>query len=268
MDLAGSLLSLRVLIAALCALGSASAAAENYSCASLEYPPLIQRGADGKVEGASVEMLDAVFRRMGHTLTVEIYPWERSIRLVKEGRADCIFTIFRSPEREAFLDFSAESLALQKIYLYARRDRTLSFNGDMQSVDGARIGVVSAVSYGPKFEQARGGLDLDAAPSIEVNFRKLAFGRVDLVPSSAAVALGTLKKPALDAWAGQIVQLPAPLDDVPSYIGFSRARALAGLRDAFDAEFRRFKASREYCRILAKYDLPDRLYCPSSQAKR
>jgi polar amino acid transport system substrate-binding protein len=235
---------------------SSRASAETYHCVSFEYPPLITRPAAGAdASGFAVELVKTVFQRLGDEIDIKLYPWERAMALVKLGEADCIFTVFRSPEREQFLDFSHEMVARQVIYFYARRQSGYSFNGNFALLKGARIGVVRQINYGAKFEEARASLTTDEAASIEQNFRKLVAGRVDLVPSNLYTTMATMALPSLHEVADQIVRLSPPLEIVPSYIGFSRKRKLAALRERFDVALKKFAGTDEHRRLLEKYKL-------------
>ncbi len=246
----------RLVLLALCA-SSLCAHGEQYACVSLEYPPLIHKLADGRTEGLAVDIIGAVFKQMGHSINVEIYPWSRSLASIQAGEKDCIFTIYRSPEREQFLDFSNESIVPQIVYFYAKKGSSVSFNGDLEALGGLRIGTAYKVNYGPKFEEMRSRLNIDEAPTIEQNFKKLAIGRVDLIPSNLYTATSTMQRPGVKELADSIVKLPVPIENVPSYIGFSKLKKLAALRNNFDIEFRKFVASGEYKRLLDKYKLAD-----------
>lgn len=226
-------------------------------CVSFEYPPLIHQTADRPAEGLAVDIVSAVFAQIGHTMQLDLYPWARSLALAYQGNADCIFTLYHSAEREQYLDYSREPLATQVIYLYARKDLPLGFDGDLASLAHLRIGTAHKVNYGPKFEEARPRLKIDEAPTIEQNFLKLALGRIDVAPSHVLTASFTLELPALQKYADRIVRLPVPVETVASYIAFPKKRGLLELRDRFDQQLRQFVGSAEYHRLLEKYASTD-----------
>ncbi|WP_174998983.1 substrate-binding periplasmic protein [Rugamonas aquatica] len=224
-----------------------------YRCVSLNYPPLIQQDAGRPVHGLAVDIVTSVMASLGHTVSVEILPWGRALALMRQGERDCIFTIFQSPEREHFLDFSRESLIPQIIYFYARDDNSARFDGDFAALAGLRVGTVLSVNYGARFEAARPQLAIREVPTLEQNFRKLTLGRVDLIPSNMYTASYTLDKLLGAELAGHIVKLPQAIDSVPSYIAFAKGRQLAALRDQFDRGLRALIASGEYRRLLERY---------------
>jgi polar amino acid transport system substrate-binding protein len=232
-----------------------AALGETYSCVSFEYPPLIHQAAGGPPQGLAVEIVDRVFRKLGDTMQIRIFPWARALAMVGQGNADCIFTLYHAPERELFLDYSNEALVPQIIYFYARKGVLVEFDGDMASIKGFSVGTAHQINYGPKFEQARPRLNIDEAPTIEQNFMKLARGRVDLVPSNLYTASSTLALASMKDYADRIVKLPVPVESVMSYIAFSKARKLTTLRDRFDVELRKFVLSDEYHRLLQRYNI-------------
>ncbi len=229
--------------------------ADNYHCVSLQYPPLIHQDDDGKVDGLAVELVTAVFKRMGHSVSVEVLPWARSLALMKAGERDCIFTIFRNAEREAFLDFNQHSIIPQVVYFYAQKRAQLKFDGNMGLLLQYRIGTVNKINYGPKFEENRSKMLLEEVGSLEQNFQKLALGRIDLVPSNFYTASFTLEQAEVKPYARHLVKLPVPLDTVPSFIGFAKERKLQALAAQFDVELKKVVRSGLYQKLLKKYNI-------------
>lgn len=241
------------ILALLCGLASRGASAEHFRCVSLDYPPLIQQEDGGPVHGLAVDIVNATFARMGHTVSVEIYPWARALTLVRQGQRDCVFTIFHTAERARFLDFSKESIIPQIIYFYARDDHSVQFDGDFATLGKLRVGTVLSVNYGARFEAARPSLAIREVATLEQNFRKLVLGRVDLIPSNLYTASYTLDKLRATGLAGSITKLPQAVESVPSYIAFSSEKKLTAVRDRFDVELRALIASGEYRRLLERH---------------
>ncbi|MFZ6875027.1 substrate-binding periplasmic protein [Undibacterium sp. Di27W] len=233
----------------------ALAQAGTYRCVSLDYPPLIYKDSDNRVKGFAVDIVSAVFKNLGHTIEVEIYPWARSLEMLRTGERDCIFTIFHSQEREQFLDFSAEAIVPQVVYFYTKKDSPIAFNGDIASLADLRIGTVRKISYGQRFDDMRARLKLDEAYELEQSMKKLLIGRIDLFPSNYYSASHLLKLPRNKDWADKIVQLPVAVDVVPSYLAFAKSKKMTSLRDSFDQEFRKFLTKGQYRDLLIKYQL-------------
>jgi len=50
-------------------------------------------------------------------------PWARCLKDAETGEVDGVFSSFKLPERERFLAFSEEALAIQVIAFFASRNR-------------------------------------------------------------------------------------------------------------------------------------------------
>jgi polar amino acid transport system substrate-binding protein len=228
-----ALSALALALALLLLLAPAPARADTFRLATLDYPPysVARRGA---VTGIAAETVRAAFARLGHEARIELLPWAEALDQAKNGEIDGVFTIFRTPEREAFLDFSREVLADQVMVLLARAGSGLEIES-LSAVAGKNIGVVRGLSYGPVFDQAArtGALPrITAFASGEENLKALLAGRVDLAVSNRYGAMDILTRLGR---AADTEELSPPLETAPSYLAFSRRKNLAALRDAVDA---------------------------------
>jgi polar amino acid transport system substrate-binding protein len=208
---------------------------------------------DGKPTGMLVDLVTEAYRRAGQSVEIKLMPWARCLSEAGTGEVDGVFSSFKLPEREQFLAFSKEPLTTQVIAFFARRDSTLSFDGDLGKLREVKIGVIKGTSYGQRFDAAitDGALPkVEEANNIESNLKKLAFGRVDLIPSYRFVALDTAKKLELLA---QIKEVSPPLDAVPTYLAFTKVRDLSKQSERFDAALASMKQDGTYDRIIGLY---------------
>ncbi len=225
---------------------------DSYVFVTFQFPPLEYEGLEGKANGIAVDIVARVMKNLGHQVEIRVYPWTRSLKMVRNGGADAIFTAYRNSQREIFLDYSRQVLFPQVVYFYKRKDAPIDFDGHLATVKEKRIGVVSTISYGEKFDLYKSLLNFEKANKLEHNFGKLLLGRIDLVPCNVYVADYTLGKMGL---AQQIVPLSPAIENVPSYIAFSKKRNLTQLRDQFDRQLVQMKANDEYADILRKYGI-------------
>lgn len=227
-----------------------NAGAEQYYFVTFDFPPYEYATADLKAEGGIVEVVKKVMHNLGHQVSIQPFPWTRALKMVRNGEAHAIFTAYKSPEREVFLDYSREVLFPQSVYFFKKRTGKASFDGDFSALSSKRIGVVSTISYGQVFEIHKPVLQLDRASNAEQSFNKLMKNRVDLVVSDLHVAEYTLAQLGITE---EVVRLPAKLESVPSYIAFSKKLNLTSLRGEFDNELARLKLTGEYDEILKKH---------------
>ncbi len=248
--MARQFLLLSLMLFSLSAVPPAHAAA--YHFVTFQFPPHEYQDEEGEARGAAVETVRAIIGRLGHSVTIEVLPWTRALKMVRTGRADAIFTAYRNAEREKFLDYSSEVLIDQEVYLYRRAGSGFDFDGTLESIRNRRVGIVSTISYGQVFASYRPFVRLDKANQLAHNVEKLLKGRIDLFPSNRYVAEYTLAEMGL---SGQVERLPRMVESVPSYIAFTRERDLRALRHQFDAELVDMKESGEYARILSEHGL-------------
>lgn len=230
----------------------AKAEAGDYRFVSLEFAPLIFTDDRGQPAGAAVEIVTETMRRLGHSVDIKVMPWSRALGLVRQGKADAIFTAYKNREREVFLDYMKEILVPQVISLYVKKGSPRKYTGDINELKGMTIGTLNTISYGEKFDTAKDKLKLrtERVETLEENFRKLAAGRLDYVISnrySGELTVETLKL------MRDVVELPKAVEMTPSFVAFSKKRKLVPLRDAFDREIVEMRRSGRYQAILDKY---------------
>lgn len=219
---------------------------------TLNYPPYAYQ-VDDQVQGIAVDLVQEVFDALEQPIQISVLPWARSLKYVETGKADGIFTVFKTPERETFLDYSREVLLPQVIALYAKSDTPVAYQGQLAELAPHMIAAVHKVSYGKTFDQAVASGQL---PNIRLTYSGdkamalLLSGRVRLLVSHRYGALYSASRMAgVDA----ITELRPELENVASFIAFSKQNKLTLLRDQFDAELVKMKQDGRYQRIIDAY---------------
>lgn len=222
--------------------------------ATLEYPPYIretERGARGLV----VEVVEAAFARIGQPIQIEFFPVARGQHRLLNGQADAFFSIKKTTEREQTMLFTQKALMSQDYVFFVRKDSSRRFNGSLESMADASIGLVAATSYGSRFDaaaQAGTFKKLDSVTSHITNFRKLLAGRVDAVICSRLVGFYYLAHLA----GLQDVEVSGPVVETTySYLAFSRQQDFTMLADRFDAALEAMERDGSLKRILDAYSI-------------
>lgn len=228
-----------------------TASAATYRFVTLEYPPY-EYTENGVIKGVAVDVIKETFKLMGHEVKIEVWPWARSIEMIKNGDADGIFTFFKNPEREAFVHFSKEAVVQQKIALWVRKDSGITFDGDLSHLRNYRIGVVRKTSYGDRFDNAvkKGTLKITESYTINEAIKLLVNKRIDVWVSNYHGAVFELKKSGIFM---EVRELQPSLQDSAAYVGFSKKRNLASLRNQFDTALAKLKTSGRYDAIVKAY---------------
>ena len=66
-----------------------------------QYPPYTYVGDDGSVTGSSTDKVRALLDKTGLPYEIHVVPWGRALRLVSEDPHSLIYSIDRTPDREA-----------------------------------------------------------------------------------------------------------------------------------------------------------------------
>lgn len=113
-------------------------------------PPLKFQDENGQAAGILID----IWRLWGQKVGVEprfvAQPWDETLRMVREGEADIHAGLFRTPERDAFLDFSAP---LTDIAYYFHHHKTVLDVTRPEDLLGLRIGVPKG--YSEEFLRSR-----------------------------------------------------------------------------------------------------------------
>jgi len=241
------------LAAAVMGLALTSAArADTVRLVTLEFPPY-QYGVNGGADGIVVRILTEAFTELGKDLTIEVLPWKRALYSVQTGEADAIFTAYKTAERETFLDYSNTVLMPQVVSVWVKKDSDVAYDGTLESLATAKIGLVDGISYGTKVDDAiKNGVltDLDYAPESANNIRKLLGGRIDAVIMNK---YGAMHHVSQLANLEEVEELQPEISSVPSFIAFSKANNLAGLRDELDGVLQKMIENGDYQATIDAY---------------
>jgi polar amino acid transport system substrate-binding protein len=163
--------------------GTASAAPPGpeslvYTCEDI---PPSNYVADGRLQGASVELLRAMWRRMGvREQPIDVVPWARGYDWLLTRKNHVLFSMSRTPQREALFKWVGPIFTVRNVLLgLADAPVRISTLDDARRY---RIGVINDdVLEKYLLEQGFARESLEGVPDLELNFKKLDRGRVDLI---------------------------------------------------------------------------------------
>lgn len=236
-----------ILALSLMLLLSARAAGAQVVMLMSEWPPF-EYLSDGVPTGVDVEILVAVFDKMGVPLRIEVYPWARAEKMAKEGQCDGLFTMSRQPDREAYAIFPSEAIDESENVIFVLRGSPVKFGG-YEDLAGLSIGVTAGYHYGQDFDGSR-VFTREVGRDDTENMRKLAAGRVDAFVCDRKVGLYLLGKLGL---GDRIVALPKVVSSLKMYAAFVRKPGAEKLAAGFDAALAALKASGRYGEIIDRY---------------
>lgn len=218
-----------------------------------EFPGLYVLDAKGAPSGLGIDVMRAIAKELGDEVRFESYPWARAQKLVEEGRADVLIGPYRTVARERRFQFAEPGFYLDSVLFYARSDTSVSWDGTLASLKGKRIAIIHGWAYGERFEAMRSQLDQHVTPSVELAFRLLMAGRVDLVASNERDS-----RPRIDELgiAAQVRRLTPLIDTQAGYFALPRGESHRQLRDDIGRVLRQMRADGRLKKLAAPYGVP------------
>lgn len=235
-----------VLMAALAAPAAAQCTRVVFS-ANPDYPPY--HWAEGeRIVGASVELTGRILDELGVRWEARfVGPWPRVLKSAEFGEIDLVVSLKPTPEREVYLEFTRSPSFPNPMAVFASHSRPLKFDSPADLV-GKRGGRTAGDRFGDEFDRfARQQLTLEDADSLEINFNKLAAGRIDYVVTGLYTGRAQLLHGGL---AERIAPLPRPVNEGFIHHGFARRSPCAGLLAAVDMRLAAAQRSGLAARLL------------------
>ena len=222
-------------------------------------PPLNYE-QDGKVVGFSSELLDLVAHEAGLSVEKQVLPWVRAYDIVGRQSNTLIYSLVRTPEREALFQWVGP-ISARRILMYRLRERA---DIQIKSLDDARAYRIGTTreSAATKLLQKLGfvvngaqdalGPGLDLAANDETNMKKFIARRFELLVSLDWAA----------AYNGRNAGL-GPQDMQPAWVLDETATYWYGLNPGTDPEIaRRLNAALQRVKADGRYQQLQHKYLP------
>jgi polar amino acid transport system substrate-binding protein len=212
-----------------------------------DYPPYHWAEGD-KLMGASVALTGHILDELGVRWEARfVGPWPRVLKSAEYGEIDLVLSLKRTPEREAYLDFTSAPSFPNPMAVFVARARPLKFDSP-QDLVGKRGGRSSGDRFGELFDRfADKHLSLEDAESLDINFGKLVAGRIDYVVTGLYTGRAHLLQ---SGQADRVSALPRPVNEGEMNHGFSRRSGCAALLAAMDAKLAAAQRSGLSARLL------------------
>lgn len=217
-----------------------------------DWPPISFKSGD-KLDGMAVELVAALQKRVGSSVSIQLVPWNRGYKALLEEPNVMLFTVGRSEEREKLMTLIGP-VAVSSTVLYTRKGnaaKLLALGNDIHQVAvGAYRGSIFADTAINKGFQT---MDLAATP--QVIAKMLMMKRFDLW-SEGSVAVASVLKDV--GYSINDVEKVMVLDSLELYLAFSSKTPLAIIR-AWEDALRQMKKDGSFQKIHQKwlpYDAP------------
>ncbi|MDX1452218.1 MAG: transporter substrate-binding domain-containing protein [Oleiphilaceae bacterium] len=222
---------------------------------ALDYPPFyyVENGA---LQGAAIDIAEAVSRRAGYELRYERVPWKRLQNMLKVGSLDMVILYFKTPERAEDVIYTSAPHIYENSSVVIPKGLKTRFNGDILSLVDYDIFYVRGYSHGKVFDDSN-LLKKHAVTDEAELLERITSGRPFVgVGNKPALMLHAKREGVLQ----QIEFLHPPFDHGKNYMAFSKHRADARqLAERFSVAFSEYAKTSDYRHTLIKYgfSLPD-----------
>lgn len=193
--------------------------------------------SDGQLKGASVELLRAIWRKMGvREQPIDVVPWARGYDWLLTRKNHVLFSMSRTPQREALFKWVGPIFTVRNVLLgLAGGPVSISTLEDARRY---RIGVINDdVLEAFLLERGFARESLEGVSSLELNFAKLDRGRIDLIAHTQSTFDEYIRQNALDPSRYRVHHV---LMERKNYYAFSK--------EVPDALIARFQAALDACR--------------------
>lgn len=216
---------------------------------STGYPPFYFFDENNKPAGICIDIINQVAQSMNLSVQYDSYPWKRMLNYGKEGKVDAVMPLFRTDEREQFLNFPETGLIDEANNFFTSNANPISYSGKLADVTNHKVGVIDNYSYGEEFDTAD-FTDKTIVNNIEQLILLVQNERVELGLGNLQVVSYSAKK--MDV-ADKIHFFDPPVTIIPLFIGFSKKRVNQDFVNQFNEQLQKFKATKAYEEIIQAY---------------
>lgn len=227
-----------------------SARAADLLIVTEELPPYNYQ-EDGVAKGLSTEVVEAVLAEAGMEAEIVFYPWARSYLMAQTRKNTLIFSMARIPERENLFEWVGVVCPITTSFFKLASNPDV----DVHSLDDARKYVIGVTleNVNHLYLESKGFTNLELESQDLLNMRKLAHGRIDLMPFDEASFLYQVRKDGMDP---SLFEAVYHVDDLSKflYMAFSKSSD-PELVERFRTALRTIKENGVYDDILMRYRL-------------
>ena len=219
------------------------------------YPPYVLGDASDKQPkgGTAVDLVNQLFAELPeYQAEFRLLPWKRVLRELEIGNVDAVTMVARTPEREAFLDFSSALVEYQLALFYSATAFPEGFEWQrLEDLSDYRIGVVEGYLSDSKLrEMVSDGAPLNVIPvpgTEKQIFGMLLKGRVDIICFKLESGRTLLRQLH---WSKDIIPHPRAIYHGSYHLGFSKVKQHGAMIQKLDQVIDKWRESGKLDAIL------------------
>ncbi len=175
--------------------------------------------------GIDVKIVEELLKRTQHQYTIECVPWKRALSSIKSGKADGLFSAYRTDERDKFATFLKYPTHMSIFSVFVRKGESFTFN-KLEDLHDKKIGITAGYSINPEFDEAHKNnlLAIHESQTTVSGINMLLKGRIDTYINGKHAGLFTARNMGI---TNMIEPLEKPVHPPrPAYLMFSKSSTL------------------------------------------
>jgi polar amino acid transport system substrate-binding protein len=225
-----------------------------------------------RLTGLDVELLKAIFEKMGYALNFSEVSWNQHQIDIEHGARDIAAGAFKSDVRSKYAYYS-DSYRTEKDVIYVRENDTNRLNFktteqwfELLNNQNIRLGVVNGFYYGPTMmafiNDPENASRIVRVATDKENLTNLLNQNVDAISIDELVADTLIWR---NKWQGQVKEVGVPIFSDGIHVIFSKAATSPTLVAEFNASLNNLRETGQYQEIVRTYLLPVMLHITSGQ---
>ncbi len=212
--------------------------------------------------GIMIDIATAILAESGHSVDYKVMKWDLALADVMAGKHDCVVGALKSDVPTGFLTPKTPWVVSQQT-VYARSDRDYRVNS-INDLSAFKLGVSAGYSYGEELDKYR-DTNLNDPARIYVARSNRPVRDLMLRLNTAQIQLALETSVVMDYnigsanLVGRIKAIGTPIKNKEElYIACSAAKpSTKGYIALFDESLPKLRASGEFGKILARYNVAD-----------
>ncbi len=219
--------------------------------------PMIYRDASGKAKGIFYDVVSEVFRRMNVPLQCRLYPWSRAQKIVEDGEADGMVTVY-TKARQRFSKATDPIVTVGEHILVNRNNPKIKEILNIRSIkDIKRYIVAETIGSGWTKEHLK-GTKIIWVPTPQSAVSMIILRRVDIYMMSYYGSLNFIKeqiykKGPLGNKLKDIVISPYPLAKIEYRLLIRKDSPYVDIIDLFNKTLSQMHKDGTYKKIIKRY---------------
>ena len=236
------------------------------------YQYLVIHNGATRLTGLDVELLKAIFEKMGYSINFDEVSWNQHQIDIENGTRDIAAGAFKSDVRSKYAYYS-DTYRTEKDVIFVRENDTHGINFktteqwfDLLNNQNIRLGIVNGFYYGPTMmafiNDPNNASRIVRVSTDQENLVNLLNEKVDAIAIDELVA-GTLIW--RNKWQGQVKEVGVPIFSGGIHVMFSKATTNPALVAEFNSSLKALRETGQYQEIVRTYLLPVMLDITSGQ---